>query len=169
MRKLQIRVYPDKILRKKAAVVKAIGDHERKMASLMIEAMRASDGIGLAAPQVGISKRIIVIEDVENKNNGLPYVFFNPKILKKKGRCSFCEGCLSVVDVTSDISRPELVLVEALDQDGKRVKIDTGGILARILQHEIDHLDGIHFIDRIGFLKRKRILKNISSKVCTKL
>ena len=169
MKKLQIRIYPDKILRKKAMVVKAIGDQERKLATLMIEAMRASDGIGLAAPQVGISKRIIVMEDVENKNKGLPYIFFNPKILKKKGRCSFCEGCLSVADVTSDILRPESVLAEALDQDGKRVKMDTGGLLARILQHEIDHLDGILFIDRIGFLKRKRILKKISSEVCTKL
>lgn len=169
MRKLQIRIYPDKILRKKAATVKNIKDQERKLVTLMIETMRASDGIGLAAPQVGISKRLIVIEDVENKNNGLPYVFFNPKILKKKGRCSFCEGCLSVADVTSDISRPESVLVEALDQDGKRVKIDTDGLLARILQHEIDHLDGILFIDRVGFLKRKRILNKISSKVCTKL
>ena len=169
MRKLEIRTYPDKILRKKAAAVKAIGEKERKLATLMIETMRASDGIGLAAPQVGISKRIIVIEDIENKNKDLPYVFFNPKILKKKGRCSFCEGCLSVADVMSDILRPESVLVEALDRDGKQVKIDTGGLLARILQHEIDHLDGILFIDRIGFLKRKRILKKISSKVCTKL
>ncbi len=76
---------------------------------------------------------------------------------------------MSVADVTSDILRPESVLAEALDQDGKRVKMDTGGLLARILQHEIDHLDGILFIDRIGFLKRKSILKKISSKVCTKL
>jgi len=169
MAKLEIKIYPDKILRKKALEVKGVSDAEQKLASDMIEAMRSANGVGLAAPQVGVTKRIIVIEDIEGKNNSSPYVFLNPKILKKNGRSSFYEGCLSVPDVMHDITRAKSVVMEALDLKGEKVRIDTGGLLARVLQHEIDHLDGILFIDRVGFLKRKRVLKEISSKVCMEL
>ena len=169
MAKLEIKIYPDKILRKKALEVKGVSDAEQKLASDMIEAMRSADGVGLAAPQVGVTKRIIVIEDIEGKNNSSPYVFFNPMVVKKIGRISFCEGCLSVPDVTYDITRAKSVVMEALDLKGEKVRIDTGGFFARVLQHEIDHLDGILFIDRVGFLKRKKVLKEISSKVCTEL
>jgi len=169
MGKLKIRKYPDKILSKKSAVVRNIGDKERQLASDMIEAMREFDGIGLAAPQVGILKRVIVVEDATSNNKGVPYIFFNPRIIKQKGRCGFCEGCLSVSGVTSDVIRPESVVMEALGPDGKEIKIETGGVLARILQHEIDHLDGILFIDRVNFFKRKKILKQISTKVCIEL
>jgi peptide deformylase len=169
MPKLEIKVYPDKILRKKAIPVKHIDDKERSFVSNMIETMHEAKGIGLAAPQVGVSKRIIVIEDVENKNNGSPLALFNPKIVKKKGKSSFCEGCLSVPQVTADIVRSERVLVEALNIEGERVRIDAKGLFATVLQHEIDHLDGILFIDRVGFFKRKKILKEISSKVCVEL
>jgi peptide deformylase len=169
MSQLDIKIYPDKILRKRCAEVKDIGDKELKLASDMIETMRSAKGVGLAVPQIGISRRIIVIEDVENKNNGSALTFFNPRILKREGRCSFCEGCLSLPHVTADIIRPEKVLVEAVNIEGEKVKIDATGLLARVLQHEIDHLDGILFIDRVGFFKRKKILKQISSKVCVEL
>lgn len=169
MEKLEIRIYPDKVLRKKALEVKKVGDKERQLASDMIEAMRSANGVGLAAPQVGVSRRIIVAEDTENKNNNSPFIFFNPRIIRKSGRVTFCEGCLSVPNVTHDVVRARSVVLEALDLKGGKVKMDTDGILARILQHEIDHLDGVLFIDRVGFLKRKRILKEISSKVCMEL
>ena len=169
MGKMEIRVYPDKVLRKKSLEVKKVGDEERQFASSMIETMRFANGVGLAAPQVGVSRRIIVVEDTENKNDNSPFVFFNPRIIRKKGRSTFCEGCLSVPDVAHDVVRARSVVLEALDLKGDKVKMDTDGILARILQHEIDHLDGVLFIDRVGFLKRKRILKEISTKVCMEL
>ncbi|MFH1854027.1 MAG: peptide deformylase [Candidatus Omnitrophota bacterium] len=164
---LGIKIYPDKILRKKSSAVKHIGKEERKLASDMIETMHSANGIGLAAPQVGISKRIIVVNDPENSKSGIALV--NPVVVKKKGRSSFCEGCLSVPNITGDIVRPDFVVVEALNLDGDNIKIDTGGLLARVIQHEIDHLDGILFIDRISFLRRRRILKKISPKVCMEL
>ncbi|MDP8230843.1 MAG: peptide deformylase [Candidatus Gorgyraea atricola] len=167
MAKLEIKVYPDKVLRKKAASVRRVGDAERKLSRDMIETMGAANGVGLAAPQVGISKRIIVVLDVEGSGQAL--VFINPKILKKKGRSRVCEGCLSVPDVTSDVVRPEFVTVEALNIDGEQIKMEAGGLLARIIQHEIDHLDGILFIDRIGILKRKKLIKQLGSKVCMEL
>ena len=164
---LDIKEYPDKILKKKAAALKKVGKEEQRLSRDMIETMRYASGVGLAAPQVGVSKRIIVIEDVEGR--GSPTVLINPKILKKKGRSSFCEGCLSVPGVTSDIVRPESIVLEALDLDGELLKTEASGIFARVIQHEIDHLDGILFIDRVGILKRKRITKEISSKVCMEL
>ena len=167
MSKLDIKIYPDKILTRKSDEVRSVGNEERKLASDMIETMRAVNGVGLAAPQVGISKRIIVAEDPENNRTVL--VLVNPRILKKKGRSKFCEGCLSIPQITSDVVRPDWIIVEALNLDGKTLRIDTGGLLARILQHEIDHLEGVLFIDRIGFLRRKKIVKNISSNVCMEL
>lgn len=164
---LDIKVYPDKILKKKAVAIQKIGKEERRLSHDMIETMRYANGVGLAAPQIGVSKRIIVVEDAEGR--GSPTVFINPRILKKKGRSSFCEGCLSVPGVTSDIIRPESIVLEALDLDGKLLKIEAAGIFARVIQHEIDHLDGVLFIDRVGILKRKRIAKKISSKVYMEL
>jgi peptide deformylase len=164
MGEMAIRVYPDKVLRKKAAAVKRVGDEERRLAANMIDTMRSANGIGLAAPQVGISRRIIVVDDLENSKSAITLI--NPVIVRKKGRSSFCEGCLSVPEVTSDIVRPEFIVAEALNLDGDKIKIDTGGLLARVIQHETDHLDGILFIDRIGLLKRRKVLKKLPPKVC---
>ena len=167
MAKLEIRIYPDPVLRKKAANVEKVGAEERKLAYDMIETMRSANGVGLAAPKVGISKRIIVGEDAEDgKRTAL--VLVNPKITKKKGKVKFCEGCLSLPGVSDDVIRPEFITVEALNLDGETIKINADGLLARIIQHETDHLDGIVFIDKIGFLKRKRIMKHLGAKVCVK-
>jgi peptide deformylase len=165
MSKLEIKIYPDKILRKKASPVSEVSSVERKLAYDMIETMRSAKGVGLAAPQVGISKRIIVAEDTEGDNK-LALVLVNPKITNKKGKVSFCEGCLSMPGITSDVVRPEFITVEALNLDNDKLKIHAEGLLARIIQHEIDHLDGVLFIDRIGFLKRKKIIRQLGAKVC---
>ena len=165
MAKLEIKIYPDPALRKKARLVEKVGDDERRLAYNMIETMRSSNGVGLAAPQVGISKRIIVAEDIEGDNRAV-LTLINPKITQKKGKAKFCEGCLSLPGVSSDVMRPEFITVEALNLDGDELKINTGGILARIIQHETDHLDGIVFIERIGFLKRKKIIKQLGARVC---
>jgi len=164
---LSIKMYPDKLLRQKARPVGKIGKEVRNLASDMIETMRGADGVGLAGPQVGIGKRIIVVQDTED--DGPAVVFINPKLIRKKGSSRICEGCLSVPGVTADIVRPESIVLEALDVDGKKLKIETGGLLARIIQHEIDHLDGVLFIDKVGFLKRKKIMKQVSKNVCMEL
>jgi len=165
MAKLEIKIYPDSILRKKARQVARVGNDERKLAYDMIETMRSANGVGLAAPQIGISKRIIVVEDMQGDNR-IALTLINPKITQKKGKMKFCEGCLSLPGVSSDITRPELITVEALNLDGDMLKINADGLLARIIQHETDHLDGIMFIDKIGFLKRKKIIKQFGAKVC---
>ncbi len=167
MSKLEIKIYPDHVLRKKAMHVEKVGNDERKLAYDMIETMRSSNGVGLAAPQVGISKRVIVVEYVENDNKAA-ITLINPKIKQKKGKAKFCEGCLSLPGVSNDVIRPESITVEALNLDGDMFKIDAEGLLARIIQHETDHLDGILFIDRIGFLRRKKIIKQLGAKVCMK-
>jgi len=166
MAKLSIKIYPDPILKKKAKSVKEVTDQVRKFAYEMIEAMHSANGVGLAGPQVGISKRIIVVDGSDNKQT---LVLINPKVVKKHGKGRFCEGCLSLPGVMSDVIRPESITVEFLNLDGKKIKVDLGGLLARIVQHEIDHLDGILFIDRVSFFRRKRILKEISKNVCIQL
>jgi len=167
MSKLDIKIYPDSVLRKKAQPLKAVGEDEQRLADDMIETMRYGSGVGLAAPQVGILKRIIVIEAIEK--NSSPLILINPRLLKKKGRSSFCEGCLSIPEATCDITRSSWILVEGLNIKGELLKIEALGLLARVIQHEMDHLDGILFIDRIGFFKRKKVLRHISSKVCMEL
>ena len=165
MAKLEIKIYPDPVLRKKARQVAKVGESERKLAYDMIETMRFANGVGLAAPQVGISKRIIVVEDTEGDNR-VALTLINPRITRKKGKVKFCEGCLSLPGVSNDVVRPEFIAVEALNLDGDVLKINADGLLARIIQHEADHLDGIMFIDKIGFLKRKKIIKQFGAKVC---
>jgi len=168
MAELEIKIYPDPILRKKSKPIENVGSNERKLAYDMIETMRLANGVGLAGPQVGIERRIIVVEDMEGDNR-VAITLINPKIVHKKGKTRFCEGCLSLPGVSNDVIRPESVTVEAVNLDGDNVKIDASGILARIIQHEIDHLDGVMFIDKIGFLKRKKIIKQFGAKVCVKL
>ena len=165
MAKLEIKIYPDPVLRKKTSLVEKIGIDEQKLAYDMIETMRFAKGVGLAAPQIGVSKRIIVIEDAEGDNK-VVLTLINPKITQKKGKVKFCEGCLSLPGISSDVVRPEFITVEAQNLDGDMLKINAEGLLARIIQHEIDHLDGIVFIDRISFLKRKKIIKQLGAKVC---
>ncbi|MFA4991718.1 MAG: peptide deformylase [Candidatus Omnitrophota bacterium] len=164
---LEIKKYPDRVLRKKAAAIRKVGDKERTLARDMVETMRSARGVGLAAPQVGVSRRLIVIEALDG--GAEPLALINPRILKKKGKSSYCEGCLSVPELTSDVIRPEWIAVEALNLDGKFVRIETGGLLARVIQHEADHLDGVLFIDRLGFFRRNRAMKHINSKICVEL
>lgn len=162
---LEIKTYPDPVLRKKARPVEKIGIDEQRLAYDMIETMRSAKGVGLAAPQIGVSKRIIVVEDIEGGNKVI-LTLVNPKITQKKGKVKFCEGCLSLPGISSDVMRPEFITVEAQNLDGDLLKINAEGLLARIIQHEMDHLDGIVFIDRISFLKRKKIIKQLGTKIC---
>jgi peptide deformylase len=160
---LEIRKYPDEVLKKKALPVDNIDKDLQCLIDNMIETMYAAPGIGLAAPQVGVSKRLIVI-DVSTKDEKHPLiVLINPEITEADSFIDSEEGCLSVPGYTSTIKRAGRVIVKGLDRNGKPVQIEGTGLLARALQHEIDHLDGILFVDRMSSIKReffkKRYLK----------
>ena len=153
---LRIRLYSDPVLREKALPVQKITDVERKLAEDMLSTMYASSiGVGLAAPQVGILKRLIVIDLDRDDSQGSPLVLFNPKIHGLAGEAIEEEGCLSFPGITADVKRAAKAVVTAQGIDGEPIHIEGEDLLARALQHEIDHLDGILFIDHINGLRRQ--------------
>lgn len=148
MAQRQIREVGDPLLRKKSRPVEVVDDKIRELLDDMYETMKkADDGIGIAAPQVGVLKRLVVI-DLGEEGDGHVYKLVNPVIIKQKGEQVCREGCLSVPGVTGDVIRPKEVVVEALDEYGKPIKIKAKELLAICLSHEIDHLDGVLFIDK---------------------
>ena len=149
MEPLKIIKYPDKVLRCNVIDVEEITDKEIALFSKMVFTMKHFCGIGLAAPQIGISKKWIVA-DVEGRIVKLA----NPEILDFKGINNMTEGCLSVPDITVDIKRPDRIIVKGFNETGKEVEVNAKGLLARVLQHEIDHLKGVLIIDRAGMLKK---------------
>jgi len=154
---LQIRYYGDPVLRKRAQPVHEITDAERQLAEAMLMTLYATgNGIGLAATQVGILKRLIIIDIGEEAGEDCePLLLFNPEILSTEGEAVAEEGCLSMPNITAEVKRPEKVVVDALNPCNEKIHIEADGLLARVLQHEIDHLNGVLFIDRIGGLKRQ--------------
>ncbi len=160
---LEIRKYPDEVLKKKALRVENIDRSLQRLIDDMIETMYAAPGIGLAAPQVGISKRLVVLDVSLGEEKNALIVLINPEITDTEGFADSDEGCLSVPGYTSAIKRAERVTVKGLDRNGKPVQIEGDGLLARALQHEIDHLDGVLFVDRMSSIKKeffkKRYLK----------
>ena len=164
---LDIKKYPEKVLKKKAAPVTSIDDELQRLIDDMIETMYDAPGVGLAAPQVGVLKRLAVI-DISAKEESVPLlVLINPVILQKEGEIEFEEGCLSIPDYTAKVARAESLLIRATDRTGKNVDIEAGGLLSIALQHEIDHLDGILFIDRISPIKREFFKKRYKKKLTT--
>jgi peptide deformylase len=152
---LEIRKYPDEVLKRKAKPVGGNDDALQRLIDDMIETMYAAPGVGLAAPQVGVSKRLIVI-DVSTREEKRPLiVLINPEIIEADGFVELEEGCLSVPEYTAVITRADRIKVKALDRNGAPVEIEGTGIFARALQHEIDHLDGVLFIDRLSSIKRE--------------
>ncbi len=154
---LKIRKFNEKVLRKKAEPVEKIDGEIKKLVFDMVETMKVNDGVGLAAPQVGVSKRVIVVQ-------GNPLI--NPKILKKKGVMLFAEeGCLSFPNIYIEIKRFDEIEIEALDIEGKKIELEAKGLLARVIQHEIDHIDGILFFNRLGLIEKIKFkLKHLSLK-----
>ncbi len=141
--------FPNPILKKKAKAVKRITPEITKLIDDMLETMRKAPGVGLAAPQIGESVRVIVAELVPEGKEPLTLALVNPKILSKSGKQTFTEGCLCLPGVEAPIERSSKVAVKALNRSGENVEITAEGLLATILQHEIDHLNGIVFIDRV--------------------
>ena len=161
MARLKIMKYGSDVLREVAQPVEEITDEIRRLAEDMLDTMYASDGLGLAAPQVGIPSRIIVIDVSPYDPSCDPVAFINPEIVGQGGQVDAEEGCLSVPDIRGDVKRAETVTVEALSLDGEKLRTEADDILARALQHEIDHLNGILFIDHLGRLKRQLIKKQL--------
>ncbi len=141
-----VRLETDEILRKKSKVVDVVDDKIRELVDDMIETMHQKDGVGLAAPQVGVLKRVVVIDLYDDKG---PYVLINPEIIKEKGEQEVEEGCLSFPNKFAKIIRPAEVTVKALDRSGKEYKLKGKGLLAQAISHELDHLEGILFVDKI--------------------
>ncbi len=146
--------FPNPVLKKKAKAVKKVTPEIIKLIDGMIEALHAAPGIGLAAPQVGVSLRVIVADINEG-----PIVVVNPKITKKKGKQSFTEGCLSLPGIEAPVERAEEVVLKGLDRGGKSITIEAKGLLATVFQHEIDHLNGYVFIDRV---KDPSLIKHVA-------
>ena len=158
-----ILIEPDKILRKISEPVAEVGTEEQKLMNDMIDTMYAANGIGLAAIQIGVSKRIIVIDISRDENKKEPMYFVNPVIKNKNLEKSiYEEGCLSVPNQFAEIERPNTCEVEYLDYDGKQQLLKAKGLLATCIQHEMDHLEGILFIDYLSKLKKLMIIKKLS-------
>ena len=153
---LKIQKYGNPILRQKCEPVKKVNNEIRKLIDDMLETMYKNNGVGLAAPQVGVKKRIIVID----VGNG-PLALVNPKITKRKGEDILEEGCLSLPGILVKIKRATKINIEGLNREGKRISIEATYLAARALQHEIDHLNGILIIDKINFFKRQKLKKKL--------
>ncbi len=162
MAQLTILHFPDPRLRKPATFVDAVDDRIRGLVDDMFETMYAAPGIGLAANQVNVQKRIIVIDISEEKNT--PLVFINPTILASDGEEEMEEGCLSVPGVQETVRRAERIRVSALDRTGEPFEMEADGLLAVCIQHEMDHLDGKLFVDYLSPLKRNRIRKKLEKQ-----
>jgi peptide deformylase len=167
---LEIKKYPEKILKEKTAYIESIDRDIQCLINDMIETMNAARGVGLAANQVGVLKRLCVIDTREEKSPLI--ILINPVILEKEGVEESEEGCLSVPGYLPVIKRAAKVSVKGLNREGKPVEIEATGLLARVLQHEIDHLDGLLIIDRISPIKReffkKRYKKSLKAAASSK-
>jgi peptide deformylase len=157
---LEIKEYGDPVLREKALPVKEITPEMLNLINDMAETMYTASGVGLAASQVGVPKRIILVDGEEDRL----IVLINPMIIKSEGEAVAEEGCLSVPDIYSQVKRSSKVTVKALNENGDLIEITKEGLIARALQHEIDHLDGILFIDRIGRMERQMLLNKLKKK-----
>ena len=154
---------PNKLLRQVSEPVESVGDEEKRLMDDMLETMYAAPGIGLAAIQIGVPKRIIVMDISRDENKKEPRYFVNPVIKNKNNdKSKYEEGCLSVPDQFAEIERPNSCEVEYLDYNGKKQLLKADGLLATCIQHEMDHLEGILFIDYLSKLKKSMIIKKLS-------
>ncbi len=163
---LEILTYPDKFLKKTAKPIDNIDESVIKLIEDMAETMYVAPGVGLAATQVGCDKSVIVYDPVADKEHRAFQVLINPVIVSQEGETlSENEGCLSVPEFRADVKRSTLINVEGLDKEGQPVKFQADEFLAVLLQHEIDHLNGILFIDRISSLKRELYKRKVKKQL----
>lgn len=168
---MPIVLYPDQRLREPCEPVTAVDDRIRSLLSDMAETMYAAPGIGLAAPQVGLTERIIVV-DLGSRDDNAPegevlppsrlYKIVNPEILKKDGTIDWEEGCLSIPGIYETVKRASSITLGGLDENGDSIEIEAEGLLAVCFQHEVDHLNGVLFIDHLSRLKREMMKKKLA-------
>ena len=162
MAQRKIIIEPDTILRKKSETLEKVNNELRSLMDDMLETMYAAPGIGLAAVQVGILKRLIVIDISKDKEKKNPLFLINPEIVSKSSKTSiYEEGCLSLPGYFAEIERPAECKIEYLDYEGKKSEMDVNGLLATCIQHEVDHLNGVLFIDYLSKLKKDMIVKKL--------
>jgi peptide deformylase len=163
---LDIFTYPDKVLKQKTAPVENIDGALQTVFENMATTMYQAPGVGLAAPQVGISQSFIVYDIAPKEDGHDLHVLVNPRIVSREGEIlSENEGCLSVPDFRADVKRAERILVEGVDRDGNPLRFEAEGLLAIVIQHELDHLDGTLFIDRISALKRQMYKRRVKKEM----
>ena len=162
MAKLPILEFPDPRLRTVARPVEAVDDTVRRLIDDMFETMYAAPGIGLAATQVDVHLRLLVLDVSEDQ--GRPMVFINPEILETEGSQVYQEGCLSVPGIYADVKRANRIRVRALDREGREFELEADGLLAVCIQHEMDHLAGKVFVDYLSPLKREQVKKKLAKQ-----
>lgn len=161
-----ILIAPDPRLKAVSETVETVDSHIRRLAESMIESMYAAKGIGLAAVQIGVPKRLIVMDLAQKGGANEPKIYINPKILWTSREVAICEeGCLSVPDIWEEVERPAQIKAAYLDEDGKKVTIEAEGLLATCLQHEMDHLEGVLFVDHLSRLKRTMAMKKLAKRL----
>jgi peptide deformylase len=158
-----VRIYGDPALRTKAAEVAAFDDTLRELAADMRETMKAYNGVGLAANQIGVLQRILVVDVPLDDETRARHVMVNPVILERSGSETGEEGCLSIPGIYEDVSRSFRLKVQALDEHGQAFELEASGYLARAIQHEVDHLDGVLFVDRLSPLKRQFLRRSLEA------
>jgi len=153
---LRLRYYGDPVLRRKADAVPEVTPEIRDLIEAMFATMYVEEGVGLAAPQVGRSVRVFVLDVEDEDRPRVKQAFVNPVLVDRSNETDVSEeGCLSIPTLRADVKRPARAVVEALDADGKPFRMEAEGLLARAIQHEVDHLDGILFLDRLGLITRR--------------
>jgi peptide deformylase len=157
----EILIWPDPILKKKASPVGEVNESIRALVNDMFETMYAADGVGLAAPQIGILKNIIVLDTTPRQPDSKPYAMINPQIISLEGKMVYTEGCLSIPGEAEEVERAAKVTVKFLDPEGNPQKLEAEGLLAVAIQHETDHLNGTMFVDHLSALKRELIRKRM--------
>ncbi|RKE86420.1 peptide deformylase [Rhizobium sp. AG855] len=163
-------ILPDPLLRQVSEPVERVDSELNQLVDDMLETMYEAPGIGLAAIQVGVPRRLLVIDLAKEGEDPKPLVFINPKIIRSSDECSvYEEGCLSIPDYYAEVERPATITVTSLDRTGKEVTTEADGLLATCLQHEIDHLDGVLFIDHISRLKREMVIKRFTKAARQKI
>ncbi len=162
MAKLKVYEYPHPVLKKKAEKVAGVDDELRRFLDDMLETMYAENGCGLAAPQVGVSKRVVVIDLAHEGEEPAPLYMVNPEIIWKSEDLEVCEeGCLSLPEMRAEVERPASVKIRYLDYQGKECELLAEEFLAVAVQHELDHLDGVLYIDHLSRLKRQMLVKKL--------
>ncbi|MHB8878611.1 MAG: peptide deformylase [Myxococcaceae bacterium] len=157
----EILIWPDPTLKKKASPVARVDDSIRALVDDLFETMYAADGVGLAAPQIGVLKNVIVLDTSPRQPEAKPVAMVNPVILSLEGSITYTEGCLSIPGEAEEVDRAAIVTVQYLDVDGKQQTMRAEGLLAIAVQHETDHLQGTVFVDHISSLKRELIRKRM--------